>query len=217
MLLALDTSTDAVTAAVHDGTRVIAEATTVDGRRHGEWLAAQVSSVLSDAGLEAADLTAIAVGVGPGPFTGLRVGVVTALTLGYALGIPVHGVCSLDALAAAAELDGPLIVATDARRREIYWARYDGAGHRVGAAAVNQPAAVLDSFAGLPVVGPGGELYAAVFGSSLVPGVGPLSAGWLASVAAAALAAGEPLLPAVPLYLRRPDAIPPGVRKPVLS
>ncbi len=231
LLLALDTSTPAVTAAVHDGTRVLAEATVVDARRHGELLAPQVAEVLAAAGLTPQDLTAVAVGVGPGPFTGLRVGVVTALTLGLALGIPVHGVCSLDALAWRAALDGPFVVATDARRREVYWARYATRAVRVGDAAVARPSDVADRLDGVPVVGPGAELYAEVFAAAVpggglqsgAPGSGgpivgaPLSAGALAEVALAALTAGAALLPARPLYLRRPDATPPGARKPVLA
>ncbi len=221
MLLALDTSTPAVTAALHDGTRVVAEATVVDARRHGELLAGQVADVLVASGLAPRDLTAIAVGVGPGPFTGLRVGVVTALTLGLALGVPVHGVCSLDALAWRTDVDGPFAVATDARRREVYWARYSSPSVRLGEAAVGKPADVAAALGGLTVVGPGAELYADILsrGRPVQRGrpVPPLSAGALAEVAVAALTAGTGLLPARPLYLRRPDAVPPGARKPVLA
>ena len=71
----------------------------VDARAHTEKLAPLVRDTLAAAGATPADLTGIAVGTGPGPFTGLRVGLVTAVTMGHALGIPVHGVCSLDALA----------------------------------------------------------------------------------------------------------------------
>ena len=111
MLLALDTATPAVTVAVADGATVLADATAVDPRRHGELLAPAVESVLRTAGVDRRELTAIAVGTGPGPFTGLRVGLVTARTLGHALGIPVLGVCTLDVLALAfAELDRKSVV-----------------------------------------------------------------------------------------------------------
>ncbi|MGI8676836.1 MAG: tRNA (adenosine(37)-N6)-threonylcarbamoyltransferase complex dimerization subunit type 1 TsaB [Nocardioidaceae bacterium] len=134
LLLAFDTATPAVTAALHDGERVVAAATSVDARRHGELLAPAIATVLRDAGADRRDVTAIAVGVGPGPFTGLRVGLVTARTLAAALRVPVHGVCTLDALAAAVSEPAELAVATDARRKEVYWARYrrhDASYHRV--------------------------------------------------------------------------------------
>jgi len=127
LLLGLDTATPAVTVALHDGTRVLAEATMAGRHRHAELLAPAIAQVLADAGADRADLTAIAVGVGPGPYTGLRVGIVTARVLGAALGIPVHGVCSLDVIAADVQLPR-FLVATDARRREVYWARYDETG-----------------------------------------------------------------------------------------
>ena len=96
MLLAFDTATPAVTVALHDGDRVRAEQTVVDARRHGELLAPGIARVLRDARVSADEVSKIAVGVGPGPFTGLRVGLVTARAMGDALGIPVVGVCTLD-------------------------------------------------------------------------------------------------------------------------
>lgn len=94
LLLAFDTATPAVTAAVHDGTAVLAQTYQVDARRHGELLLPAIGRVLAEAGVDKRELTAIAVGVGPGPYTGLRVGLVTAAALGHALELPVHGVCS---------------------------------------------------------------------------------------------------------------------------
>jgi tRNA threonylcarbamoyladenosine biosynthesis protein TsaB len=219
LLLALDTSTPAVTVALHDGSRVVAESTVVDARRHSELLAPALAQVLARAGAAAGDLTQIAVGVGPGPFTGLRVGVVTALTLGCALELAVLGVCSQDALAHAAvrdgEVGGPFVVVTDARRREVYWARYDRAGLRVGAPQVDRPDAVAGVAAadGLSVIGPATELYEFAGARRAAP-AGPLSAGALAQ---AVVAGGVQLLPPRPLYLRRPDATPPGERKRVLG
>jgi tRNA threonylcarbamoyladenosine biosynthesis protein TsaB len=102
LVLGLDTATPAVSAALHDGQRVISQACTVDARRHSELLAPMIAKVMADAGASRGDLTGIAVGVGPGPYTGLRVGVVTARVLGSVLGLPVYGVCSLDVIAAAA-------------------------------------------------------------------------------------------------------------------
>ena len=248
LLLALDTSGAAVTAAVHDGAAVLARHSEFDTRRHAELTAPVVRRALADAGADRRDLTAIAVGVGPGPFTGLRVGVVTALVLGSALGVPVYGVCSLDALAAATG-EAPaeprhLVVATDARRREVYWARYRFAPDLPGGPGVPErldgphvgPAAGV-RVEGAVVTGRGCLLYPEALGES----AGPLDvdAGYLAELAAGALspgalspgalvpgalvpdaldpgAAARVLLPPEPLYLRRPDAQAPGARKRVL-
>src|SRR5262249_60076722 len=92
----------AVPVAVHDGARVLAHATTVDARRQGELLASHIEKVLARAGVSLAELTAIVAGVGPGPYTGLRTGLVTARVLGAALGIDVHGWCTLDVIASDA-------------------------------------------------------------------------------------------------------------------
>ena len=211
MLLALDTATPAVTVAVADGADVLAERTSVDPRRHGELLAPAVAEVLRVAGITVGDLTRIAVGVGPGPFTGLRVGLVTARTLGAALALPVVGVCTLDVLALQAVdegLAGPFRVVTDALRREVHWAEYVTAGglRRVQGPHVDKPATL--GWSG-PAVGAGATTYVADFPGARDP----------QHPAAAALcrwvARGLPLLDPDPLYLRRPDAVEPGARKPV--
>jgi tRNA threonylcarbamoyl adenosine modification protein YeaZ len=216
LLLGLDTATPAVTVALHDGGQPLAQLVTVDAHRHAELLAPAIAKVIADAGVERGDLTGVAVGVGPGPYTGLRVGIVTAKVLGAALGIPVYGVCSLDVIAADVECGDDFLVATDARRRELYWARYDRAGNRVAGPAVSAPAAIPDRY--LAAAGEGPMLY-----PSLLPnGRGPAypAAATLCRVATAALAArtaaGEAdgmLLPPEPLYLRRPDAREPGTPK----
>ncbi len=211
MLLALDTATPAVTVALADGDRVLAERTTVDARRHGELLAPAIAEVLAEAGLDRTALTAVGVGTGPGPFTGLRVGLVTARTLGAALSIPVLGVCSLDTIALAAGLDEEFRVVTDARRKEVHWAAYrpGAAGpERVDGPYVATPAdATWDG----PTVGAGAELYPDAFRGHR----GPLhpSAADLARWVARGLPTSEP----DPLYLRRPDAAEPGARKSVLT
>jgi tRNA threonylcarbamoyladenosine biosynthesis protein TsaB len=208
LLLALDTATPAVTVALHDGTSVVAEATTVGAMRHGELLAPQVVAVLGAAGATRADLTAVAVGVGPGPFTGLRVGLVTARVLGAVLGIPVQGVCTLDVLAAGAALDEPFLVATDARRKEVYSAAYDATSRRVSGPTVGPAAAVAT---GRPVVGRGALLYPDAFPHP----VGPEHPS-AAELASAVVEGRIDVLPPEPLYLRRPDAAAPGARKRVL-
>jgi tRNA threonylcarbamoyl adenosine modification protein YeaZ len=216
LLLAFDTATPAVTAALHDGRDVLAESTEVDARRHGELLMPAVDRVLREADVKLDAVTGIVVGVGPGPYTGLRVGLVTAAALGDALGVPVHGVCTLDGIAYAAGLDEPFTVATDARRKEVYWARYDSARSRATDPAVDRPADIAELVAGLPSVGAGAELYPEVF-TQLRPGF-PVhqSAAALAALAAVKLAEGEAFLPPLPLYLRRPDAQVPAGYKAVL-
>ncbi|WNO72865.1 tRNA (adenosine(37)-N6)-threonylcarbamoyltransferase complex dimerization subunit type 1 TsaB [Streptomyces sp. AM8-1-1] len=204
LLLAVDTATPAVTAALHDGTSVVAASSSVDARRHGELLLPAVDRVLAEAGVKLDAVTAVVAGVGPGPYTGLRVGLVTATTFGSALGVPVHGLCTLDGLAYASGLEGPFVVATDARRKEVYWARYASPRERIGEPAVDRPADIAEQVAGLPVVGAGGLLYPEAFPDTRAPE--HVSAAALASLAAEKLAAGEEFLPPLPLYLRRPDA-----------
>ena len=212
LLLALDTSTPAVTVALHDGSAVLAESTVVDARRHGELLAPGIEDVLARAGAGVADLTDVVVGVGPGPFTGLRVGVVTARVMGAALGVPVHGVCGLDALAAAAAVEGAFLVATDARRREVYWARYASPASRLTDPAVDKPDVVATAHPGVPVVGQGAVLYPDAFPDARAPEL--MSGAALASLAVARLAAGAVMLAPEPMYLRRPDAQPQAARVP---
>jgi len=218
LVVGFDTATPAVSVAVHDGDRVLAEASAADGRRHGELLAPMIATVLADAGVSRADLTAVAVGVGPGPYTGLRVGVVTARVLGAVLGIPVHGVCSLDVIAAAVTPPAgrDFLVATDARRKEVYWARYDAAGRRLDGPQVG-PADTIPGAADALVAGAGGPLYREAFGEvtePAYPGAGTLCAIVAAQVAAGPPAIGPlsvvPLVDPEPLYLRRPDAKEPG-------
>ncbi len=213
LLLAFDTATPHVTVALHDGSQVLADSSEVDPRRHGELLAPGIAAVLEEAGVDRRDLTDVAVGVGPGPFTGLRVGLVTARTLAAVLDVQLHGVCSLDVVAGQAARQGvqqPFAVATDARRKEVYWARYAD-GDRVQGPAVARPAALAQLLsAGEGVVGRGAQLYAEV-----LPVVdGPLDPD-AAVLAELVLAGSVELLAAEPLYLRRPDAAEPGLRKPV--
>ncbi|WP_460522535.1 tRNA (adenosine(37)-N6)-threonylcarbamoyltransferase complex dimerization subunit type 1 TsaB [Flindersiella endophytica] len=213
LVLGFDTATPAATVALHDGERVLAESTTVDAMRHGELLAPGIAAVLDKAGAVPSDLTEIAVGVGPGPFTGLRVGLVTARTLGHVLGVPVRGVCTLDVLAAAAEFGADVpetfLVATDARRKEVYWARYNDQRRRVEGPHVARPADIATRD---HVVGRGATLYSEAFPNAVGP-ANP-SAGDLAGLASKR---AVPLLEPVPLYLRRPDAVEPGARKSVLT
>ncbi len=206
MLLAFDTATPHVTVALHDGESVVATFESSESMRHGEMLAPGIETVLSDAGVPVAALTGVAVGVGPGPFTGLRVGLVTARTLALTRGIPVHGVCTLDILAAEA-MDAGLadfVVTTDARRKEVYLASYAG-GQRVHGPVVIRPE---DAATGVSVVGRGGLLYPDHFPHSSGPE--HPSAAVLCDVV---LNRRFEILDPEPLYLRRPDAAEPGKPK----
>lgn len=206
MLLAFDTATPQVTVALHDGQSVVAERISERSMMHAEQLAPLIEAVMADAGCGRSDLTGIAVGVGPGPFTGLRVGLVTARTLGHVLDRPVHGVCTLDVLAVEAVAAGGVhegfLVATDARRKEVYHASYDGQGRRLAGPDVARPDTVATLRA---VVGEGAELYPEAFPTRTGP-TRP-SAGWLARAVVEQLVE---VLPPEPLYLRRPDAVAPG-------
>ncbi len=216
LLLALDTSTSAVTVALHDGHSRLAETTRVDSRAHGELLAPGLVQTMGTAGIRPEQLTDIVCGLGPGPFTGLRVGIVTARMLALVTGARLHGVCSLDAVAYDAAGGLPpgteLLVATDARRKEVYWARYavgePGAARvtTITAPAVNRPGDLPDDVRELPTAGRGPHVYADLFPNPVPPL--DVSAAALAELTAYRLAAGEPMPPGEPLYLRRPDAAP---------
>jgi len=185
-VLAIDTATPAVIAAIlrRGGAgpiEVLARRITVDAHAHAEQLTPNIVAAVADADLTMADIDAVVVGCGPGPFTGLRIGMATAAAFGHALGIPVYGVCSLDAI--GGQTTGEVLVVTDARRREVYWARYRD---------------------GVRTDGPGVGALSAVplDGAELVADAQPSPAGLVAAVGDWA---AEPL-PLVPLYLRRPDA-----------
>ncbi|OLR91140.1 tRNA (adenosine(37)-N6)-threonylcarbamoyltransferase complex dimerization subunit type 1 TsaB [Actinokineospora bangkokensis] len=215
LVLAVDTSTPAVTAGVvelpPDGPPVLlAERVTVDARAHGELLTPHVRDALAEAGKALADLDALVCGVGPGPFTGLRAGMVTAAALGHAVDRPVHPVCSLDAIAALVPGE-PLLVVTDARRRELYWAAYAADGTRSAGPDVLAPALLAERLPELGVA----RVAGARLGGFDLPVTGPEhpTPVGLVAAAAAALRSGAEPGELTPLYLRRPDAVEPGARK----
>jgi tRNA threonylcarbamoyl adenosine modification protein YeaZ len=210
LVLALDTSSAAVSAALvevsDDRVEAVAAHQTINVRGHGEYLAPMIAACLRDANSAPTDLHAIVAGTGPGPFTGLRVGLVTAAVMAETLGIPAYGVCSLDGIAVPGSA---LLVATDARRREVYWATYrDG---RVHGPHVSRPADVpLEGSEAM--AGAGARLYAEVFGLPLVGADYPSTIA-LADQARERIVTRAAADALTPLYLRRPDAVEPGAAK----
>lgn len=197
MILAIDTSVG-VSVALHDGERVVAQRHDDQHGVQGERCAADIAELLTGAGLTPVDITRVVVGVGPGPFTGLRVGIATAAAFALARGVPVVGVCSLDAV--AHDMGGPCVVVSDARRGELYAALYPEPAEPWVATATD----IAQRCPGARVVGPGAGLY-----PEPLPGeVRPLRAAALADLVAQGVARQRPL---TPLYLRAPDATPPKV------
>jgi tRNA threonylcarbamoyl adenosine modification protein YeaZ len=207
LVLGIDTST-VVNVGLASGATVLATATENDARAHVEQLMPLVMRCLSAAGRRLSDVDQIVVGLGPGPFTGLRVGIATARVLSTVLSTPLHGICSLDVIAAQHVAESPgdedIVVATDARRREAYWARYRS-GRRVDGPNVSGP----EDVPALSVIGPAADLYPDRL--SVTSGPRSLDPGALARFGTSLPAAGTE-----PLYLRRADASEPSRRKSVL-
>ncbi|HJQ42550.1 MAG TPA: tRNA (adenosine(37)-N6)-threonylcarbamoyltransferase complex dimerization subunit type 1 TsaB [Jatrophihabitantaceae bacterium] len=213
LVLVLDTSSEAVTAAVvsvSDGAVVppLVEVVTINARGHGELLAPSIARALDAEDATVRDLQAVVAGTGPGPYTGLRVGLVTAAVMSSTLGIPAYGVCSLDAFGHALREEENVLAATDARRKEVYWARYRF-GARISGPNVDRYADVpLDD---VVLAGAGAELLEREpFEELRYP---PAVA--LAECALDRIRIGAPTEQLTPLYLRRPDAVEPGVPKQV--
>jgi tRNA threonylcarbamoyl adenosine modification protein YeaZ len=208
LVLALDTATPTLVAGLarwstDGGVTVLAERAVSSGMRHAELLTPAIQGALADAGVALAEVEVVVTGLGPGPFTGLRVGVVTAAALADARGIPVVGVCSLDAVGSGART-----VVTDARRKEVYWAAYDATGMRVDGPSVVRPEELR-----LPGPYTGDPAFGERLGAPVAPA--EVTTAGLLRAAAAQLADPGSAAPLVPLYLRRPDAVPPASIKPV--
>lgn len=245
LVLAIDTSTPEVTAgvvtlaspaeliaAIEAGeparpATVLAARRVTDGLGHAERLMPLVGEVMAGAGVALRDLDAVVAGLGPGPFTGLRVGLATAAALGDGLNRPVHGVPSHDGVARsllpgpAGHLPGDLLVVTDARRREVYVSAYRRDGRRVIGPLVLAPAAVPEllaehDFTPALLAGPGVDLLDRSAGAR-VDSTPDTPVRGLVESAATPLLTGAVPGPLVPLYLRRPDATVPGARKSVLG
>lgn len=203
-VLAIDTSAGISVAVLSEDGHCVEKA--VDAHNlHGELAVQLVQDVLASAKLSISQVTDVVVGVGPGPFTGLRVGIACATVFGFARNVPVHGICSLDAV--AHDFGKPCVVVTNARRKELYWAEYTD--QRVGEPQVALPQALAELFPEAQFVGPGADLYPDVI------------AGQVLDLRAAALAElfvsrKAQLVPVAPMYLRAPDATEPGKPKSVL-
>ena len=203
-VLAIDTSVG-VSVAILRSNGELTQSQAVDHGMQGELTAELISQVVADSGLEISEITDVVVGVGPGPFTGLRVGLVTAAVFAHARNIPIHGICSLDAI--AFDYTKPCVVVTDARRKELYWARYED--KRIGEPQVSKPEDLLAQFPDSEFVGPGAQLYPDFISGK----VSELKAGSLAKLFATGTAQ---LVDVSPMYLRKPDAVEPTTRKSVL-
>ncbi|GAB3618164.1 tRNA (adenosine(37)-N6)-threonylcarbamoyltransferase complex dimerization subunit type 1 TsaB [Okibacterium endophyticum] len=198
MLLAIDTSTGTSAAVVDRDRGVLAELTSEDTMRHAEVVGAFIRDVIAQAGVRASDLSAVACGMGPGPFTGLRIGIAAARVFAFASARPLVPVVSHDAIAAAwynGSHAGSLLVVTDARRREVYWSGYSG----------------VDD-AGIPVRSAGPALAKpddlsgdreSAYGTRL--DAHTVSAGALGMLAERMHAAGRSFQADEPVYLRSPD------------
>lgn len=193
MLLAIDTSAG-TSVSIVDGSRVLAIAESADPRAHAEVLDGLIASVLREASVEPAQLTGVAAGMGPGPFTGLRVGIAAARAFAFGAGIPVVPVVSHDAIAFG--INTPTLVVTDARRREVYWSAFEGSDEhglpvRVQGPSLCKPAELAASVADFDRFE---RLDAAT-----VPAAN------LGLLAAALVANDRPLANGDALYLRSPD------------
>lgn len=207
LILAIDTSVG-ISIALHDGQRVVAHRTTSEHGIQGELAVSIISEVLTEAGAVPADVTEVIVGVGPGPFTGLRVGIAVAQVFAAARKIPIRALCSLDAVALS--VGGECMVVTNARRKELYWATYDASGIRVEGPNVDLPAEISERAKAHRVVGPGAQLYAELVAGEEVL----LEARFLAQ---AVVDGTAQFVDVFPLYLRKPDAQEPTARKSVLD
>ncbi|HEY5980666.1 MAG TPA: tRNA (adenosine(37)-N6)-threonylcarbamoyltransferase complex dimerization subunit type 1 TsaB [Microlunatus sp.] len=207
VVLGVDTATVVCVGLAIDG-EAVAAAQVDDRMAHAEQLTPLIRRVCADAGVAPTELTTVVVGLGPGPYTGLRVGIVTARVLAEIAGARLHGICSLDVIAAqfaGSHPAGEFVVATDARRKEVYWARYAVDGLRLEGPFVNAAHEVPR----LPTVGPGTLLYPERL--MVVDGPSTLDPATVAVAGPRLADAGVE-----PLYLRRPDAAEPGRRKSVL-
>jgi tRNA threonylcarbamoyladenosine biosynthesis protein TsaB len=198
VLLAIDTSAGTAVAVLVDGV-VASESYDANSMQHAEQIGIQIQQGLEAAKKKPSDVSAVAVGVGPGPFTGLRVGIAAAKMFAEGVSAPIYGVGSLDAIAFANSLDQPTLVLTDARRSEVFFGLYQG----------KTPAGVPKTLLG-PGVKKQAELEVQLkaAGHSYVLANTQVSAANLGLLGLAQLAEGTANTSVVANYLRAPDAVP---------
>jgi tRNA threonylcarbamoyl adenosine modification protein YeaZ len=229
LALGIDTSTPMVSVAlerwsppspggagllVTSGPQTVGRRAELAENAHGEVLAMLMADVLRQGDVAPSDLDAIGVGLGPGPFTGLRVGVVTAAAMSDAIGIPAYGMCSLDTITDLYADDQLYAVVSDARRRQVYWAVYDEVGRRVDGPEISTPDDLAAHLRGRVrrLIGPAAQRLSQfsdlIIGEPRWPDASVLAADALVHVSR-----GDEPTPLTPLYLRRPDAREPGPPK----
>lgn len=194
MLLAIDTSAGTSVAVVDRDAGTLAEYSSTDTRKHAEVIGELIRACLDDSGIAVTDLSGVVAGMGPGPFTGLRVGIAAARAFALGAGKLVVPIVSHDAIAFGEP--GPVIIATDARRREVYWSAYsepDESGLPVRVAG--------------PALAKATELESAVaeFSAYTLIEAEQVSAASLGLLAEELYAAGRSFAADEPLYLRSPD------------
>jgi tRNA threonylcarbamoyl adenosine modification protein YeaZ len=192
-ILAIDTSTNRIAVALLQFGKPPTVAIKDDGLRHAEYAAELIKQVIKDSGLMLQELGGIVCGIGPGPFTGLRVGIISAQSISFALNIPVFGICSHDAIAFEYAQKNPnqdVTVITDARRKEVYWTRYQGI-KRITTPIVSKANVAIEAMNRTEK-----RVEIKSFATDSAQGDGSVVA-----------LPNQVLLPPIPLYLRRPDAL----------
>jgi tRNA threonylcarbamoyladenosine biosynthesis protein TsaB len=213
LVLAVDTCVAACQAALAEGPRVLARRSEPMARGHQERLAPMVAEVMDEARIAFSQVDRIAVTLGPGSFTGLRVGLAFAKGLSLALARPCVGVGTLAALAASAGIGGaPCAAVIDAGRGRVYLQAFRDGQPRTGPASLDLAEALarlVETFplGGFCLVGPGASLLADLAPAARIFDVGVPDPAVLARLAAAA-----PMAPVEPIYLRPPDAVPKALR-----
>jgi tRNA threonylcarbamoyl adenosine modification protein YeaZ len=198
VLLAIDTSSGTAVSVLVDG-KVVSELCKENSMQHAEHIGVLVAESLAKAGRKANEVTAVAVGVGPAPFTGLRVGIAAAKLFAEGVQVPIFGISSLSAIAFTESLEEPTLVLSDARRSEVYFGLFQGKTNN------GDPKMLL---------GPGVKKQAEVEDELLALGIRYLTvtsrvkASSIGLLALAQLADGTAQSQVVANYLRAPDAVP---------